>query len=265
MPTYGRYQTVETYSALARIHRHLGTPMKAVSHDIKVGVLDQEDLIAQDIIVSDFIPGAAANVDALGSCTANATTAALSVLLPEAEFLSTTGATSYADVVGAEKFAIRFYHQCTDQTGDPSTEWPPTDCGSSGPYIVSELQSMKLVATDKIATDPTDIVSLLQTGVLLVGSPWFYEWESPAANGFIDAGGIKAAIASGVAGGHETVWWGVAALYLLPSGAVDPAKTIIAGRNSWSESWGDHGNYYTHLSTFTAIASHCDFRQLIAV
>jgi len=262
-PCYGRYQTAEPYATLAKIHRHVSGPLKVAHHEPKVGVLDQSDLQAQGIDVSTFIPGAAKGVDALGSCTANATTAALSGILSESDFLGTAKIASYSDVIGAEKFAIEFYHACTDQTGDTSTEWPPTDCGSSGPYIVDELESMKLVTGDKIANTATDIVSLLQTGGILLGSPFFYAWESPAANGFIDKGGIEAAIASGVAGGHETYWWGVDTLAVTATGEVDPAKTVIIGRNSWSKSWGDDGNYRAHLSTFMPIASHCDWRQLV--
>ena len=263
-PAYGRYQVAEPYSALAKLHRHTGETLQVVHHEPKVGVLDQSDLAAQGIDVSSFIPGAPAGVDALGSCTANATTAAISNLLSESDFLGATGASSYADTKSAEEFAIRFYHQCTDQTGDTSTEWPPTDCGSSGPFIVSELEAMKLASGDKIANTATDIVSLLQSDGILIGSPWFYAWESPDANGFIDVGGISAAIASGVAGGHETYWWGVDKLTLNDDGNVDPTKTIIIGRNRWGESWGDAGNYRTYLSTFMAIASHCDWRQLVA-
>lgn len=262
-PCYGRYQTAEPYASLATAHRYSGEDLKVVHHPPKVGVLDQSDLIEQGIIVSSFIPGAPQNVDALGSCTANGTTAAISNTLPEEKFLSVTGASSYEDVKGAERFAIEFYHKCTDQTGDPSTEWPPTDCGSSGVYIVDELRSMSLASGDKIATTATDIVSLLQSDGVLIGSPWFYAWEEPTSDGFIDTGGIEAAIRSGVAGGHETYWWGVDALGLTSSGAVDPTRTVIVGRNSWSDTWGDLGDYRTHLSTFMAIASHCDWRQIV--
>lgn len=262
-PTYGRFHIPEPFSALARLHRHDGAELKAVQHEPKVGVLDQSDLIAQGIIVSTFIPGAPSGVDALGSCTANATTAALSNLLSTEKWNQMVG-DSYTDTKTAEEFAIRFYHECTDQTGESAQEWPPTDCGSTGQYIVSECQKLNLASSDRIATTPTDIVSLLQTDGVLIGSPFFYAWEDPAAGGFIDNGGIDAAIASGVAGGHETYWWGIDALALEANGTVNADKTIIIGRNSWSESWGDAGNYRARLSTFAAISHYCDWRQLVA-
>jgi len=39
---------------------------------------------------------------------------------------------------------------------------------------------------------------------------------------------------------------------------------VLTGRNSWSANWGDHGNYRIHLSTLTYLATHCDWRQLVA-
>jgi hypothetical protein len=167
---FGRYQVAETPSSLLTAHFHQGGPLREVDHEPKNGVLDQEDLIAQGIDTATLIPGAA-RVDALGSCTANANLSGLSNVLSEAAFLKVTGAKSYDDVVTLEKFAIVFYHKCTDETGDPATEWPPTDCGSSGPYIVKEDEALGLVLGDVIAHGAQNIVSLLQQDGLLVGQP----------------------------------------------------------------------------------------------
>lgn len=265
--SYGRFHVGESPSALRSLHFHRGDVLKEVDHEPKMAVLDQEDLLAQGIRCADFIPGAQ-NVDALGSCTANATTVALSSALPEDEFLRITGTHSYSDTVGAEKWAIRFYHECSDQTGQPSEEWPPTDCGSSGPYIVSELERQDLVAGAKIAAPNADsIVSLLQEDGLLVGQPFLQAWEEPDGNGFIDGDGsvstLEAQIRQGVAGGHETYLSTIETLALFPTGHVDAQNTIVRFRNSWSASWGDHGSYRAHLSTYVALASQCDFRLLV--
>lgn len=264
--SYGRHQVAEPLSALATLHRHDGTtPLRTVDHEPKVGVLDQEDLLAQGIHTSQLVPGAS-DVDALGSCTAQATTAALSNVLDERTFLRVTGATGYSDVVGAEEWAIRFYHACTDQTGDPGREWPPTDCGSSGPYIASELAAMRLAGARVVGHRPEDLLSAMQAGGLLIGSPWLNAWEEPDPYGFVDGDGslstLEEQIAHGIAGGHETFWSAVEDLVFDPTGRVDPSRTVIRGRNSWSLSWGDHGSYRAHLSTFLAISSHCDWRQL---
>jgi hypothetical protein len=265
VPMYGRFQVPEAPSAMRSLHFHRGRKLVEVDHEPPLGVLDQSDLIAQGIDTSALIKGAK-NLDGLGSCTANATTAALSKLLPEAEFLKVTGAASYADVKTAEEWAIGFYHACTDQTGDPSQEWPPTDCGSSGPYIVSELQAQKLAGGAQIAHGAENLISLLQDGPILTGSPFLNAWEDPDVGGFIDGDGsyevFLQQINGGVAGGHETVITAVEKLVLTVTGKVDADKTILRHRNSWSASWGDHGDFRSHLSTWVTLGSYCDFRLL---
>lgn len=265
-PGYGRVQVAEPLAHLSHIHRYDGaSPLKEVDHEPPMGVLDQSDLHAQGIYCSQFIPGAG-DPDALGSCTANATTVHLSDLLPEAAFLKAAGVQSYADTVGGETFSIRFYNACTDQTGQSGTEWPPTDCGSSGPYIYSEAKAQGLVTSQRIAQHAQDVVSLLQSGTVLCGQPFLKAWESPDANGFIDGDGslstLTHMLTGGVAGGHETCWSSIEKLAFDGLGRVNPAGTVIRARNSWSASWGDHGSYRFHLSTFVALSHWCDFRQL---
>ena len=265
MPAYGRYHVPESPSALLRLHLHTGAALKEVTHEPKVGVLDQEDLFAQGIYVSRLIKGAK-DVDALGSCTANATMSAVSNILPEDEFLTFATASAYDDVVNVEEGAILFYSKCTQQTGTPQTEYPPTDCGSSGPYIVEELQHLGIVKTDTMAHGATNLVSLLQNDGVLMGSPWLNAWETPV-HGVIDGDGspaaLDAALRSGVAGGHETYLSAIEKLELTETGRVVPEETILRGRNSWSRSWGDNGSYYVHLSTLVAIAGYCDWRALV--
>jgi len=269
---YGRFQVAEPHAYLLCLHTHQGGPLNEVDHEPKVSVLDQEDLIAQGIDTSVLIKGAQ-KVDALGSCTANGFTAAWSNIADPGVWRALVQPASeqafYTDTKAAEEFAIGFYHRCTDQTGSPAQEWPPTDCGSSGPYIVQEAVTEKLIAGCQIANTAQDIVSLMQTSGLVVGQPWFNSWEEPDANGFIDGDGsaaaLEAALQSGVAGGHETFWSAIEHLALSATGQVVPEQTIIRGRNSWSANWGDHGSYRFHLSTYMAIASHCDFRALTPI
>lgn len=266
MPSYGRNHVVESPASLAALHFHDGSELKEVTHEPRCGVLDQEDLFAQGIYVSRIVVHAK-DVDALGSCTANATMAAVSNLVPEDEFCHFATASAYDDVVNIEEGAILFYSECTHQTGTPGAEWPPTDCGSSGPYVVSELERLGITKGAKIAHGPTSVVSLMQQGGLLLGSPWFMAWEQPDAGAFIDGDGsadaLKSAIASGLAGGHETYQCAIEKLALLPSGQVDPFGTVLRARNSWSRSWGETGDYRVHLSTWTMLGAHCDFRMLV--
>jgi len=264
---FGRFQVAEAPSAMRKLHFRTMETLTAVDWEPLNAVLDQENLIQQGINTSELIPGAP-QVDALGSCTANATMSALSHVLDQQDYFAYTQAESYEDAVGIEKAAIRFYHSCTDQTGTPDQEWPPTDCGSTGPYVVQELQSQKLVSGDLIAVGPDNICSLLQRGGLIVGQPFLNAWMQPDANGFIDGDGshdtVQAQIAQGVAGGHETYLSAIESIAFLPNGSVDPANTIIRFRNSWTASWGDNGSYRAHLSTYVMLGSYCDFRLLVA-
>lgn len=271
---FGRHQVVEPLENLAFLHLHdYATTLKEVVHEPRVGVLDQEDLLAQGIDTSQIVSGAE-KVDALGSCTANATTAKLSSFLTPEQFWAfvtqMVGPASYepnfSDVVTAEKAAIVFYHRCTDQTGRNDEEWPPTDCGSSGPYIVELLKAMKLCSGAKIASGATNIVSLLQQGSLLVGLPFMNDWMNPDASGFIGGDGsnttIQDQINDGVAGGHEMLVWAIRKLVVLPNGQVDPHHTVLQIRNSWSRSWAESGDCLIYLSWFVALAGQCDWRLL---
>lgn len=276
MSRYGRIQVAEPPSALARLHIHDGAELREVDHEPKVAVIDQQNLLEQGIRVSQFIPGAR-DVDALGSCTCNALTAALSNLLPEVRFNEVLGAlvgdhaagpAGFDDAIGAERGAIALYHQITDQTGDPATEWPPTDCGSSGPYLYQYAQHAGWAKTERIAHGAQSIVSLLQTDGVLQGTPFFYAWEEPDAHGFVDGNGtvadLMAAIRSGVAGGHETYISAIEKLTVSQTGQVIPEQTVLRVRNSWGPAYGDHGSFRIHLSTLVWLGGQCDFRQLVA-
>lgn len=60
------------------------------------------------------------------------------VSLPDAS--GTPVALSGTDSKADEEFAILLYHLVADQTGNPASEYPPTDCGSSGFYVCTELE-----------------------------------------------------------------------------------------------------------------------------
>ena len=278
-PCYGQFHVAEPYSNLTSLHLHDETvTLKEVDHETPIAVLDQSDLVTQGIHTSKFISGCRTDATALGSCTGNSVIEAAAALLSEAEFLAfckhlinssyATSPTSYSQAAALERAAIAFYYQCTHQTGNASEEWPPTDCGSSGPYLVSELERLGVIKGQKLAHGAENIVSLLQNGPIMMGSPWFYAWEEPDKAGFIDGNGSSTAlredINSGVAGGHETTLVAVEKLALLATGKVDIHKTVIRARNHWTRSWGDHGCYRVHLSTLGAIGCQSDFRQLVA-
>lgn len=262
---YGRVAVAEPPSSLARAHWHDGSELKPVVHEIPIPVLDQEDLEAQGVNVAELIPGAK-EVDALGSCVANATTAALSAILAPA-VLTALGITS--DAVADEEFAIRLYHSLTMLTGNPSSEFPPEDCGSSGLFACQWLEERGIISGHRIAHGAGNILSLLQEGPLIVGQPFLTAWETPAGpDYFIDGDGSLATlaeqVAGGVAGGHETCVHGIDHIEYDEFGYLDPFKTTLIFRNSWSSQWAAAGEAKIHLSTFVALGNYCDFRLLIA-
>lgn len=271
----GRYQVPEAPEALARLHfRDASVTLKTVDHEPKIAVLDQEDLHKQGIKCSTFIKGGG-DPDALGSCTANTVIEALSRILSATEFQAMVsalgsqtlkvGGNVYANTVAAERAAIGFYAGCTQQTGKSDSEWPPTDCGSSGPYMYEYAKKLGYIRTEKIAHGATNIVSLMQADGALLGTTWFNNWFDPDAAGFIDGKGtnadLQAAIKSGVAGGHEIYMSAIEKLHMLPNGQVDAANTIIRLRNHWDPSFADHGSFRMHLSTIVALGNQTDVRQ----
>jgi hypothetical protein len=253
----GRHHRLDARS-LDFLHRHDTTQrLRTVRHKIPIPVLDQEDLGRQGIDTSRLVPGAH-RVDALGSCTANAGTAALAFLLRAAE-LADVGL-SMTDPVVCEEYAIRLYHEETAADDLPG-EWPPHDQGSSGLGIARVLKARGLIGGYVHATTADDLVSLLQTGPVLIGVPWFQAWFTPDADGFIDSG--KWAI-SKLAGGHEILAVGVDEVAQDAAGHVIPERTVIRLRNSWSTRWGLAGEFRLRLSTYVALRSHIDAIQLRA-
>jgi hypothetical protein len=240
--------------------------LKEIEHSIPIPVLDQEDLIKQGIIVSSFIPSAPANVDALGSCTANATTASLSERYASAGKDLPAGL-SASDVKANEEFAIKFYNVCTDQTGDPSQEWPPTDCGSTGLFCCTELEKQKLITSYESGSTVHDAISMLQAGTVIQGTPFFNSWMSVDSEGFVDGDGspdaLRAAVESGVAGGHETCQYAIPQLGQTLLGGLDLKNTVIKVRNSWSDSWGLSGSFLIHASTLDYLAQFVDYKSFV--
>lgn len=262
----GRFHVAEPMSSLTLLHRHDGTGLHETDFEPPLAPLDQENLLAQGIHTSHLIPGAA-DADALGSCVFNATTVHLSQRLPRSRFESVTGVLDWGDTKTAETYAIRLYHDTTDLTGDPASEWPPTDCGSSGVFVCKELRSQNVISGYRSALPGPDLLSLLQTGTVIMGTPWFQSWFEPDPQGFVDGDGtpsdLQVALASGVAGGHETCISAIENVTVTENG-VDARSTILRVRNSWGRDWSDHGDFRIHLSTLAMLGTHSDFKQVAA-
>lgn len=257
---FGRNHKVEALDP-GRLHFHAeGAPLREVSHQLGP-VLDQEDLHKQGIDTSKVVPGAP-RVNALGSCTANATAVSVAERYTAAGKPLPAGL-SRSDAVQNEKWAIRFYAADTARAGNP---WPPTDSGSTGRDCCLQLEHEKLIGSYKAPVGVLGALSALQSGTVIQGTPFFYAWMQPDRHGFIDGDGsadaLQAAIESGIAGGHETCQYGIAQLAMV-NGKVDLHNTVIEVRNSWSKAWGLSGCFRLHASTLDMLAQYVDYKQFV--
>lgn len=275
---FGRIQVAERPS-LRTLHLYQGEQLNEVSWTSDVPCLDQEDFSEQGIVVSSFVPGAPADCDALGSCTCNAFTRHLGerlkqsgIVLGDASIAASgfpvTFTLSGTDPAVDEKFAIELYHQVTDQTGDPSQEWPPSDCGSTELFVMEYAERLGLIKAHKTAANVDGMLSLLQVGSVAMGSPWFNAWMQPDSQGFVDGDGsreaLEAAIKSGVAGGHETVHHELVQVAQTTNGVIEYDKTITEVWNSWDPAWGVNGGCYRiHASTLQMLGGNCDYKQAL--
>jgi hypothetical protein len=237
----GRHQRLDARS-LPFVHSHDGATLKPTHHEPKVPVLDQEDLLAQGIDTSQIVPGAA-RVDALGSCTGNSATAAVSRVLTSEQ--ATAAGLDLTDAVAAERWAIQQYAYAT-QVDDCPGSMPSQDTGSSGLANAHILKARGLIGGYRHALDADGLASLLQTDGVMLGLPWFQAFFEPDTHGFIDSGDW---VASGVAGGHEVYATGLETVVQDQAGLVVPEKTVVTIRNSWSKAFGDAGNFRVRLST----------------
>ncbi|MGW7001444.1 hypothetical protein ACWGCW_01105 [Streptomyces sp. NPDC054933] len=256
----GRHQRLDSRS-LNWLHHHDHTELKPVRHEIPIPILDQQDLLAQGVQVSELVPGAQ-DVDALGSCTAQTGTAALAWLLG-ADRLDEVGL-SGTDAVADEQYAIRLYHEATLDDDDLRDEWPPTDCGSSGLGVARALHARGAVGSYVHATSADAFASLLQTGPVMVGMPWTQAFFEPDGEGFIDSGDW---MSSGIAGGHEVLAIGLEKVEQDSAGRAIPQQTVMRLRNSWSTNWNPvlSGEFRMRLSTYQVMRSAMDLIQLRGV
>ncbi|WP_371634462.1 hypothetical protein OG693_39000 (plasmid) [Streptomyces sp. NBC_01259] len=253
-PHLGRHQVLDARS-LAYRRPYDGQPLRATEWEPRIPVLNQQDLVAQGIYTSrDY--GLDDDVDALSSCTGNAGTALLSVLLGK-EQASAAGLNT-DDPAAAEHFAIGLYADATARDEWRDAQWPIQDVGSSGLGIAKALRDRGLIDQYGHATTAEELCALLQTGPVLFGMPWCSAFSEPDSSGFVDAAPNWAA--SPLEGGHEVC---VTALESVAQtdGALDPDHTVLRFRNSWSSTWADHGDGRLRLSTYLALREQIDIVQ----
>ncbi|MFF4338075.1 hypothetical protein [[Kitasatospora] papulosa] len=253
-PTLGRHQVLDPRS-LAYRRPYDGQPLRATAWEPRIPVLNQTGLIAQGIRTAQAY-GLDEDVDALASCTGNAATALLSILLtPEQAFAASL---NLADAAMAQHFAIGLYADATSCDQWDEAAWPSQDVGSSGLGVAKAMRNRGLIDQYGHATTAYQLCTLLQTGPVLMGLPWRAAMSEPDANGFVDADPNWAD--SPLEGGHEIC---VTALedIALNDGAIDYANTILRFRQSWGSAWGEHGDGRLRLSTYLTLCDEIDVVQ----
>jgi len=252
----GRHLVLDPRS-LAYRRRYTGGPLRATEWAPKIPVLDQQDLLAQGIRTSLLAPGAP-DVDALGSCTANAATALVSIL-HDTETLTAKGL-DVADGIAAEEWAIGLYADATTKDQWLDARWPSDDCGSSGLGVAKALRARGLCDQYGHATTAEELCQLLQTGPVLMGTVWYSAWFEPVGPlALLDD--IPGWDSSPVAGGHEVCITALESVAYTPAGDLDYAKTILRVQNSWSSSWADAGSFRVSLAWYEQVKGDVDLIQ----
>ena len=254
-PGLGRHLVLDPRS-LAYRRRYTGEPIRPTEWTPKVPVLDQQNLIAQGIRTSTLAEGAT-DVDALGSCTANAATCLISILRTSQD-LAAAGL-DVTDPAAAEAWAIGLYSDATHRDQWLAESWPTVDCGSSGLGVAKALRHRGLVDQYGHATTAEELCTLLQTGPVLMGMPWLSAFTQTTNDaGFIDADPRWAD--SPLEGGHEVCITALEAV-ALHDGRLLPDHTVLRFRNSWGTGWGDRGEGRLFLSTYLALRDQIDLTQ----
>jgi hypothetical protein len=252
----GRHLVLDPRS-LAYRRRYTGEVLRPTEWAPKVPVLDQQDLTAQGIRTAQMFDGVD-DLDALGSCTANAATAAVSVL-HDATTLAAAGL-DVTDPAAAEKWAIGLYADATTKDQWQDATWPTQDCGSSGLGVAKALRGRALIDQYGHATTAEELCALLQTGPVLAGLPWYDAFFSPVGElALLDE--IPTWQSSPVVGGHEVCVTALETVATDEHGGLIYEHTILRCQNSWSASWGDSGSFRLSLALYQALRSEIDLVQ----
>lgn len=255
-PDLGRHLVLDPRSLAYRPHP---TPRRLHPTEWapKIPVLNQQQLLSQGIHTGRRYPGVG-DVDALGSCTGNAATAAVSILhdaaaLEAADLITT-------DPAACEMWAIDLYADATRRDQWHDLTWPTVDCGSSGLAVAKALRARGLIDSYRHATTAEELCQLLQTGPVLMGMPWREDFfDPPGRTALLDD--LPDWRDSPVAGGHEVCITALEHLTYTVNGGLDYAHTILRVVNSWSKAWGDHGHFRLSLAVYRELRDQIDLIQ----
>ncbi|MFD3516326.1 hypothetical protein [Streptomyces sp. NPDC058657] len=254
-PHLGRHLVLDPRS-LAYCPAFDGLPWHVTAWEPRIPVLDQRHLIGQGISTR-LSYGTDTDLDALASCTGNAATALMSILLTRTQ--AKAAGMDLACPSAAQHYAIGLYADATERDAWHDATWPSQDCGSSGLAVTQVLHQRGLITHYEHATSAEELCTLLQHGPVLMGLPWHSTFSSPGPDGFIDTDPTWAA--SPLEGGHEVCVTALERMTTTLSGTLDPEYTVIRFRNSWGLSYGDHGDGRMYLSTYLALRDQIDIVQ----
>jgi hypothetical protein len=253
---FGRHLVLDPRS-LAYRPRPAGRRLHPTEWAPKIPVLNQQSLLSQGIHTSRRYIGVD-DVDALGSCTGNAATAAVSILHDTATLEAADLVTT--DPALAESWAIDLYAEATRRDEWHDQTWPAVDCGSSGLGVAKTLKARGLIDSYRHATTAEELCTLLQTGPVLMGMPWHEDFFDPTGRtALLDD--LPNWQNSPVAGGHEVCITALEHLTYTADGGLDYAHTILRVVNSWSSAWGDHGFFRLSLATYRELRNQIDLIQ----
>jgi hypothetical protein len=254
-PGLGRHMVLDERS-LAYRRRYSGETIRPVEWTPKVPVLDQQDLLAQGIHTSRMFEGVE-DADALGSCTANAATALISILRSPEDL--TAAGLDVTDPAAAETWAIGLYSDATHRDQWHDQAWPSTDCGSSGLGVAKALRGRGLIDQYGHATTALELCRDLQNGPVLMGMPWPAAFFEPVGSlALLDE--IPDWSSSPIAGGHEVCITALEAVGQDDRGLIYD-HTILRVQNSWSASWGDAGSFRMSLALYQTLRDQIDLVQ----
>lgn len=258
-PHLGRHLVLDPRS-LAYCPSYDGQPWHVTAWEPRIPVLDQRHLIGQGIS-THLSYGTDTDVDALASCTGNAATALMSILLTRTQ--AKAAGIDLASSTAAQHYALGLYADATARDVWHDQTWPTQDCGSSGLAVTQVLHERGLITHYEHATSAEELCTLLQHGPVLMGMPWYAAFSNPDPDGFIDADPAWAS--SPLEGGHEVCVTALEAVATTGTGGgagtLMPEYTVIRFRNSWGLCYGDHGDGRMYLSTYLALRDQIDVVQ----
>lgn len=167
----------------------------------------------------------------LGSCTGNATVAAL---LCDNRNPYNMSLTSEQKSALNEELAIRLYSEATAIDTFPGV-YLPDDTGSDGLSVAKAAQNFGYISGYSHAFSLQDVLGALTTAPVILGIMWYEGFDEPARDGKISKTGE-------LRGGHE-----------ICLDEIDVANQTVWFRNSWSPYWGVRGRAYMTWDTLTEL------------